>query len=888
MYSLSENFIRAVERFQDKVSLERGSERITYEEVGEKVRKLAYFMSSLGIKRNDRVVIILENRPEWAEIFFALAYIGAVAVPLDPKMSLKDIKNIISDSGAMYGFSSKETHETVETLKNEITFTKLEEIKYETLPSESFKRAPMQPDDLMVILYTSGTTDLPKGVMLTHKNLCSNYNSLRQMGIFSHRDVILSILPLYHSYALMTTFIAPFFSGSRLVYVPADWPERLGDYIKEVEPTVFIGVPQLYNMMHSRMTKKLDSVEGFARVYIKLATGLGLARFMLPAIKNAFGKRIRFFVSGGAKLDTNVARDFFKLGFKIFEGYGLTETSPVASLNPIKRPKIGSIGRPIPDVKMKIVNKDADGVGEIAIHGPNIMKGYYKNEAKTKEVLKNDWFFSGDLGYEDKDGYFYITGRSKEMIVLSSGKNIYPEEVEKHYSATSYIKEICVLSVLKEKGKGKLEYLHAIIVPDLEFFKARGEMNVRKVIKSAIDNLSKDIPPYRHIMGFTVTQEPLARTVLGKLKRYEIQKKFMPVILEDRREEEELSPEDEALLGSDTGKRLIACLKDALDIKSPIRLNDSIELDLGVDSLARVELVLAIERCFKIDITDEMISSGIFTVKDIFLKVEEAHSKKALGSGSPSTSLGTGRVQKEEKAIHWSDILQQPLPEKFQKKILLQPNCIDYVFTFLIKGFIWLFFRIFYRLKAEGADKLPEKGPYVLCVNHTSFLDGFIVCAGVGFRTELDLFFIAFRRYFLVPIVKNLVRRARIIPIDATQIIEAMQGSYFVLKHNKALCIFPEGERSIDGEVKEFKKGIGIIAKELGVPLVPVYIKGAFEAWPRTERFPKLHPVKITFGEPVSSDALLGQGKSLGAKDDDEAISTAIKNKVEELLKKGG
>jgi len=223
------------------------------------------------------------------------------------------------------------------------------------------------------------------------------------------------------------------------------------------------------------------------------------------------------------------------------------------------------------------------------------------------------------------------------------------------------------------------------------------------------------------------------------------------------------------------------------------------------------------------------------------------------------------------------------LPEEFQKKILLRISWVDYVITFLITGLFKIFFKIFYNLKVEDVNKIPRKGPYVLCVNHTSFLDGFIVAAGVPVRIELDLFFIGFRRYFIFPIVRNMVRRSRIIPIDATEIIEAMQGSSFILKHNKALCIFPEGERSIDGEPKEFKKGIGIIAKELGVPLVPVLIKGAFQAWPRTERFPRLAPIKIRFGDPVASATLIKKGKVLGGRDDEEAISLAIREELVRL-----
>lgn len=875
IYSLSENFVKSVGQFQDKIAIEskiaNRYETLTYRQLGDRVKSLAYFISTLGIKKSDKVAIILENRPEWPIAFFALSYIGAVAVPLDPQLPERDIKDILADSGARLAFVSKRNQTSYGFLEGQIAVITIEEIK-EVPPPEEFKKADIDPDDLMVILYTSGTTDAPKGVMLTHKNLCANFNSVESVKLFSYRDVVLSILPLYHSYPLMTTLIVPVLLGAKVVYVASDWPEKLVDYLKEARVSIFFGVPQIFYMMHNRMMKRLKEVSALSRLYIRLVTNLHLARILLPRLKNAFGKDLRFFACGGAKLDKTIAGDFLRLGFKILEGYGLTETAPIVSFNPLRRPKIGSVGIALPHVRLKIVNKRMDGTGEIAIQGPNVMKGYYKNETKTREVIKDGWLLSGDIGYIDKQGYLYITGRLKEVIVLSSGKNIYPEEIERHYSITPYVKEMCVMGVLKQKGKGRIEYLYAVVVPDLEFFKRRGEMNIRVVIKNVFENLSKDLPSYKHVMGFTVTQDSLPRTVLGKIKRYEVEKKFMPLILKEQRgEEEKIMPEEKGLFESGITRQLIDCIKDTLNIKTPVRLHDSIELDLGVDSLGRVELMLAVERCFNIDIPEEMIAGEIFTVKDLLLKVEE------LIKEEPQREKGH-----EERPILWPEILKQPLPFEFQKKILLYPGWIDYIFTFLVQGSIKIFFRIFYNLKIEGAQRIPERGPYILCVNHTSFLDGFIVAAGVPLRTELHLFFIGFRRYFIAPIVRNLVRRARVIPIDATQIVEAMQASCFILTHNKALCIFPEGERSIDGGVKEFRKGIGIISRELNVPLIPVLVKGAFEAWPRAQRFPRLHPIEIKFGDPLSPDILIQKGMRVGASDEYEAISLSIR---EELIR---
>ncbi|MDP2921701.1 MAG: AMP-binding protein [Candidatus Omnitrophota bacterium] len=607
-YSLNENFVNSVKRFRKKVIIQpnpldpRGS--ITYEELNKSVRALAYYLLGLGIKKGDRVSIVLENRPEWAVIFFAIAYSGAIVVPIAPGTPHKDISLILADSGSRFIFIQEENIELRAFLKTLGNIEKIITAPFENFQDapESFKPVTVEPDDLAALLYTSGTTQESKGVMLTHKNLCANFSSIDKTGLFTARDSILAILPLFHSYALMTTLITPVFSGIRIVYAPSDWPEKLTQYMKEAGISILIGVPQIFSMMHSRIMKKINEMSRFYKPFVKLLA------------KRAFGRRFRFFVSGGAKLDKNITEDFLKFGLKILEGYGLTETSPVVSINPLKSLRPGSCGKPVQDVFVEVINKNKEGVGEITVKGPNVMKGYYKDEAKTRSSFKDGWLLTGDLGYIDSDGYIYITGRSKEVIVLSSGKNIYPDEIEKHYFVEAFVKEMCVLGISRQKGAGKIEYLHAVIVSD----------KTREEIKEKFEEIGKGLPGYKHIMGFTIIKESLPRTVLGKLKRYEIEKKFLPVILEEgKRKEILLSGEEKVLLESNIGKKVVACIREALDIKTLISLNDSIELDLGADSLGIIELVTAIEKCFNVEMDEEMVKSGISTVKDLILKVKE-------------------------------------------------------------------------------------------------------------------------------------------------------------------------------------------------------------------------------------------------------------------------
>ena len=260
---------------------------------------------------------------------------------------------------------------------------------------------------------------------------------------------------------------------------------------------------------------------------IRRFSGINLSKLALSKMHRPFGQALRFFACGGAKLNEEAARYLVKMGFTILEGYGLTETSPVVAFNPLKKQKIGSVGRVIPDVELKINNPDATGMGEVVIKGPNVTPGYYKQAEETLSVLKDGWFYSGDLGYIDKDGYLYITGRKKELIVLSSGKNIYPEEIESHYSKSPYIKEICVLGV----GAVEEERLSAVVVLDTDYCRKVGEADLNSTIRWELENLSEGIAPYKRIKGYIITRENLPRTRLGKIKRYEVKSKYLDELM---------------------------------------------------------------------------------------------------------------------------------------------------------------------------------------------------------------------------------------------------------------------------------------------------------------------------------------------------------------------
>lgn len=557
--------------------------------------------------------------------------------------------------------------------------------------------------------------------------------------------------------------------------------------------------------------------------------------------------------SGGARLDPKIARELSSLGFNIVEGYGLTETSPVATLNPPRKVRFGSVGKVLPDVEIKIDNPDSRGTGEVLIRGPNVMKGYFKREDLTSEVLKEDWFYSGDLGFIDKDGYLYLTGRKKELIVLASGKNIHPEEIEEHYRKSPYIKELCVLET---EGK-----LHAVILPDLDYFKKEREINIRGKIHWDLENLSKELSTYKRILGFTVITEELPKTRLGKIKRYQVKTRYIEKKVP--KEKIILSEEDKILLESDVAKKTIDFLSKQL--KKRVNLHDHLELDLGIDSLSRVELALSLEKALDISIPDESATS-IFTVKELIQLVLNQVKKDRISTH-----------KKEE----WLEIIRGFPSQKMMRRIDLNPNLLNLFLTFIFKTAFSFIFRVFWSLRVEGKENIPKKSAYLLCPNHASYLDGFVVFCSLPVERELNLYFLGYSRFFENIFLSWTVKPARIIPIDpAIYLTEALQTAALVLRNKKSLCIFPEGLRSIDENLGEFKKGVGILAKELDIPLIPVYIKGSHQSWPRGYKLPRFCPLRIDFGKPLDWRYLLEKGRSLGITDDYEAIAKGLKEEV--------
>jgi len=498
--------------------------QITYNKVYEHIKKLARHLRELGIEKGDHVAILSENRPEWGISFFAVAWIGAVAIPLDARASLEDHKFILTFSSAKVLILSGSFYsnlnscmENLKDLKHIILMDKIDDIskKY----SDGIEMENVAPDDLLEILFTSGTTGDPKGVMLSHGNIMSNVSDIYRIIEYSPIDRAFSILPIHHSYECTGGLISTFCSGMSIFYARGFRPRELLADLKSAKPTIWLNTPLLLEKLYLRIGKELSSQKGLKGVLTKALPKIILGK----KIRQNLGlERCRLIVSGGAALPGWVSTGFKDYGIDVIQGYGLSEASPLISVNPPKNPKAESIGMVIPSDEVEIRDVDSEGNGEIVARGPNIMKGYYNNPTATDETLTPDgWLLTGDIGYFDDEGYLYITGRKKFVIVTRGGKNVFPEEIEEKLTKSIYIEEALVFSpndidiqavlyLNMDEVNEELARIGEKVSPD----------NIWELIKLEVRKTNTNLESYKRVRQFAIRVEEFPKTTTRKIKRY--------------------------------------------------------------------------------------------------------------------------------------------------------------------------------------------------------------------------------------------------------------------------------------------------------------------------------------------------------------------------------
>ncbi len=808
---------------------------MSYGELLELVRAGAGYLKSRGIVKGDRVAIVAENRPEWPAAYLSIVFCGAVAVPIDIQLGPDDIGNLVRNAGVACVIHSIKTEKTVLRCieGTEIMAVAVEAMKTGEPLSRGYEGAgEIEPSDLASIIYTSGTTGVPKGVMLSHENFCSDAAAVHGAHIVSEHDNVLSVLPLHHTYPFMCTFLVPLSIGASVTFSPGLKAADIIAAVRETGVTVIVAVPRLLELIRNGVVAKMKELGVISRPLMGLMRLCGALRrqYHVNAGKAIFRsvhsnfRTLRFFTSGGARLDPGLMTDLEALGFTILEGYGLTETAPIVTFNPPEKRVPGSAGQPLPGVQIGVADD-----GEIMIKGPMVTSGYYRNEKATAGTFRDGWFLTGDTGYLDDRGYLFITGRKKEVIVLSTGKNVYPEDVERAYLVIPLIKEICV--TVPPRG-APADALHAVIVPDLDYARKSHIGNMAETLRWQINEVSQGLPEYQRVRGFTLHGEPLPRTPLGKLRRF-----LVTAILEGKEQGAPEKGEDGSLREDEIGRGVVSCIISIVGDERPVHGSDNLELDLGFDSLRRIEFVSAVEKRFGISLPDTFMTE-VQTVGDVVTKIRES----GVEGGSA----------RDREARDWSEILQIELTEEDARKAGFSHGPLELAWLSVVFPLVRLCFRAFFRLRVEGKENVPSSGPFIFAPNHRSYLDGFVVGFSFPFSTYRNLSFLGLQQFFRGRTGAWIARMSHVITIDPeTYFMRSLQLSAHVLRKGRSLCIFPEGGRSFSDEVLPFKKGIGVLAVELDVAVIPVYLEGTGEALPRGARFIRLKPLRVIIGKPL-------------------------------------
>ena len=877
MPTFYDRFLECEQQWPQNVALEMQYrdrlESYTYADLRRMSESIGRWLVEHGHAAGSRFAILADNHPRWIAAYLGTIAAGCTAVPLDAAYDASQVAKLLQDSGSALLFCDSR-HLGVAQAAVSGSSTKLilldskphggsqQNIPEITADLDAifaggpgkFTPVPAASDDIAAILYTSGTTADPKGVMLTHANLLAECTAVFGFLRLGPSDAVLGVLPLFHALAQMANLLLPLVVGARVVYLDTLNTTELLRALHERNVTAFACVPQFFYLIHERIFREVAkrglSARLAFRAMMKLtrlsrAIGWNAGKLFFRSIHQIFGPRMRFLVTGGSRWDPMIGRDFYSLGIDILQAYGLTETTGGALCTPVEGNVIGSVGKPLPTVEVKIVSPElresGPPTGEIAIRAPIVMKGYWKRPDATAVVVRDGWLHTGDVGYFDSAGNLVITGRQKEVIVLSSGKNIYPEEIEAHYQQASSIREICVLGMVSRPGEPFSERLHAVIVPDFNVLRQRKVVNMKELIRWELEGLSQKLPPTKRVLSYEVWQDELPRTTTRKLKRFEIEKRVRGGLHAGTAEgppERPLDAEEAAWLEQDDVRRALRIVREESKVSKTIHPRDNLELDLGLDSVQRVELLVGLEKELGGDV-DESRMPEIYTVRELIDTVR-------------TSALGVAAGKSPRAFVGWDAIFSEEVtnPEVLE---LGKNRPIAAATMFLAFRLLFLFLRDRFDLKVTGLEKLPPKGPFIISPNHQSYLDPFVLGSVLPWQIFRDLFEVGTSEIFGFAIMRPIARWLRVLVVDPdANLIPAMRGGAFGLRLGRVLMLFPEGERSIDGEPKVFKKGAAILSAHLQVPIVPVAMDGLYEVWPRGKGFfQKFNPLRMSFGDPI-------------------------------------
>ncbi|MBI3037217.1 AMP-binding protein [Candidatus Woesearchaeota archaeon] len=776
----------------------------TYAQLFEKVAKTASLLERLRIKKGDKLIIWGYNCPEWATVFLAAATKGIIVVPID-HMALPEHVKRIQDIVSAKLVVHSEYKLPRGTQMHEIILEHLDKL-IENLPQAHHEVSDIDENDTLEIVFTSGTTGNPKGVILSHKNIMSNIAAIKKCVKVTSDQIFLSLLPLSHLLEQTPGLLAPLSALCTIVYVKGLRPSLIFKALAEEKVTNIVAVPRLLKLFADEIMREAEEkkISWLFKKLAQLKLPAGIKKKLFWPVHRKFGKNFRYFIIGGAPFSPELEQFWDSLGFTVVQGYGLTECAPVLTCNtPLGRKPV-SVGQALPGVEL-MFGKD----GEICARGENISQGYYGDKAKTNEAFAGGWFKTGDMGFADKEGYVFLKGRKKDMIVTSGGENVYPEDIEEILLEDRNVKDACVVGVPTRQG----EQVHAELI-------LKNKANLRQIIEKS----NKLLNPAQQIMSYSVWHaSDFPRTTTLKIKKHLV----LEAVLNRKK------PRGAAL--QQPQSRLHELLSRIEGIsKAAIKPEAKLGIDLKLTSVNRVELVSMIEQEFNLDVNEEEIT------------------------GETTVSQLESLIEKREKIVK---------RRIFRAWLLWPPvRAIRIAYNLAITD---NFMRIFCWRKITGAENLKGlKEPAIFIANHVGYFDAPNVLMSLPLPIRSKMAVAAWQEYFDIPknkILKKILYQfyyeyasifVNIFPFQKQKGFKRnIEYAGELLDKGWNILFFPEGEHSKTGKLQPFKAGIGWLAKEMRCPIVPIKHHGLEKIMAGDEhQLPKFGRVAIKIGKPVKLD----------------------------------
>ena len=849
-------------------------EQYTYADLRELATRAAGFFASEGIKHGDRVMLVSQNAPEWGMSYFGVLKTGATCIPVDPESSTEEIITFARAGNAAAIIISEGLDQDHPDLRERLategfaarvwTFSEVFALPDEQTEDERIALLPqrVQAQTVASLIFTSGTTGQPKGVMLSHRNLTSMVSMLSSVFDMTTRDGVLSVLPLHHTFEFSTGFLTPLSRGAQITYLPELTSDALANAIKNGHVTGMVGVPALWELLHRRIKNRLYERSDWigktadnlihANAWLRDKTPLNLGQVLFYPIHEGLGGRIRYLISGGSALGEKVQRDFHGLGFTILEGYGLTEASPVLTVTrPENRMLTGSVGKPLPGVEVRIAEPNSSGVGEVVARGPNVMLGYYEDEAATRKTLVERWLYTGDLGRVDEQGNLYLVGRSKEIIVDTNGKNVYPDELEELYANSPYVKELSIVGLADGAG----EKVACIVVPNDEYDISLSRAELQRFLEEHFREVSASLPYYKRVKVLHFTDIELPRTATRKVKRREVVE-IIDALEQSQKAGRIPSPRDSADADSYWLLGVVATVSNRP--RSEVSVNSRLS-DLGFDSLMFVELASAIES-----------AGGSISAPERFNEIQDVRELVSVvsrrGGAAAKSEVRPEERQKEDDEIHIPSLVKSAgnkAGDVLQK----------------------LFYDQFLRTHYEGRSNIPPHTNFIVAANHCSHLDMGLTKMALG-EAGKDLVVLAAADYFFDTKYKRTVMEnfTNLVPMERTgSLRQSLRHARYFLDHGYNALIFPEGTRSMTGEMADFKPVVGYLALHARIGILPVYLYGTYQAMPKGTTILKSRDVGARIGRFLSSEDLEELTKGMARAEAYRMIAALVRHEVENL-----